>query len=612
MPKRVVRTIAAAAALVACGGEGSTEVVPVVPDERCPPGTVVEADASCRPAGVPPERCGVGFAGDGLGGCVAVLPGAPCPPGLMAVPGEESCRPVMPCPADTWGDLASEPGAVFVDASYAGGDGDGTIARPWPAIGPAVAAAPPGAVVAIAAGTYTEDIVLLGKPVRLRGVCPERVAIVATGAELGAVGVRAGADGTELRGVAIRGPAAGVVLFDVASVVLDRVWIHDTTSQGVHAEHVSVPTGFELRGSLLEGTREVGVFGSGVEAVVDGTVVRATQPQAGVAGRGVTMQSDDDAGVASMLTISASVVEGSHEVGVYVSGSQATLDAVLVRDTQVQPADGRFGRGIVIGESGGGMGSFTTIRSSVVERSHTTGIQIVGATATIEWTVVRDVMLADLNAFGISAGSPSGVPASLSLRGALVERAHSIGVGVTGSSATLEGLLVRDTHPEPSGLFGRAVQVQDDLDWNAPSDVTLAGLHVERCTEFGVLVYGSTARLENGLVRDVAANGADRFGDALIVIKAVGGAAVPSTVSVIGTRLERAARAGIANFGSDVGIQHSRFVCHAFDLDAESYDGSPPVFHDLGDNLCGCPEPNGACQVVSSSLEPPEALVPDP
>jgi hypothetical protein len=61
----------------------------------------------------------------------------------MAVPGETACRPVMPCAQGRWGDIPVDGATEHVDGSYAGGQSDGSDARPWTTIGEAVSAAAP-------------------------------------------------------------------------------------------------------------------------------------------------------------------------------------------------------------------------------------------------------------------------------------------------------------------------------------------------------------------------------------------------------------------------------------------------------------------------------------
>ena len=201
-------------------GDGTCAPAGLPADAPCPPGEALGEAGACIPAGVPPEMCGDGFLPDGDSGCDPVLPAEPCPPGLIAVPGDAECREVAPCGAGTWGEIPVEPGTQHVDASYAAADGDGSAAKPWPTIQAGIAAAAPGAIVAVAAGSYAEDAFVHDKAVRLWGRCPELVEIVGTGVAFASLRIE-DADGTEVRSLAIRGAQTGVAVTGSLEVLLD-------------------------------------------------------------------------------------------------------------------------------------------------------------------------------------------------------------------------------------------------------------------------------------------------------------------------------------------------------------------------------------------------------
>ena len=94
---------------------------------------------------MPASSCAPGFEHDGEAACVPVLPADPCARGLMAVPGETTCRPVADCGSGDYGDIPVDGSTQHVDAAYAGGNSDGSAASPWTTISEAVAAAAPGA-----------------------------------------------------------------------------------------------------------------------------------------------------------------------------------------------------------------------------------------------------------------------------------------------------------------------------------------------------------------------------------------------------------------------------------------------------------------------------------
>src|SRR5262249_49354438 len=151
--------------------------------DGCAAGEVAKDGGGCRPAGIPPEACAEGFMSDPLAGCIAVLPPAACPQGQMAVPGETGCRELTACGTTPWGDAPLDDKTQYVDAAYGSSDSNGTVTKPWKTVQQGVdAAAQQGATIAIAAGTYTEDVHIEGKAVRLWGRCPKMVEIAGTGA----------------------------------------------------------------------------------------------------------------------------------------------------------------------------------------------------------------------------------------------------------------------------------------------------------------------------------------------------------------------------------------------------------------------------------------------
>jgi hypothetical protein len=64
------------------------------------------------------------------------------------------------CGSGTWGKIAITPSTIFVSAASAGEEPTGSSAQPYRTIGEAIARAPGGARIAIAAGEYNEDLKL--------------------------------------------------------------------------------------------------------------------------------------------------------------------------------------------------------------------------------------------------------------------------------------------------------------------------------------------------------------------------------------------------------------------------------------------------------------------
>ncbi|MBW2456415.1 MAG: right-handed parallel beta-helix repeat-containing protein, partial [Deltaproteobacteria bacterium] len=436
--------------------EDGTCLPPGVQDNGCPAGELGLEDGSCQPAGGPAELCADGF--EPLEqGCEPILPPEPCEPGLMAVPGDTACREVAPCGQGQWGDIPIDGTTEHVDGAYAGGSSDGTADHPWTTISEAITAAAPGALVAIAAGSYAEGLDIAGKPVTLWGVCPAEVEVVGSATAMAAVVIRAGADGTEVRSLAIRGDAVGLALSGSQSVVLDRLWMHDNASRGVVVEETLGPTTVTLSGVLLEQNHEVGVYVVGSDATIEGTVVRNTLPRASdqTAGRGINIQHAPNTAERGSVTLHASLLEQNRDAGVYVSGSDAIIEGTVVRNTMPQASNQGGGQGIrIVHGPNTAQRASVTLRASQLEQNHYVGVYVSSSDATIESTTVRSTMPRasdQLGGNGISSmlDPDTAGRASVTLHASLLEQNHEVGLVVFASDATIEGTVVRNTLPRP-------------------------------------------------------------------------------------------------------------------------------------------------------------------
>lgn len=562
-------------------------------------------DGSCEPAGIPPGSCGVGFASDGARGCNALLPAEPCPSGLMALPGETTCREVAPCGQAPWGDIPSDGLTQFVDASYAGGASDGTEANPWTTIADALLAADAGAIIAVAEGSYSEDVHIRFKPVKLWGRCPARVEIVATGAQVSAILVENGANGTELRGVAVRGSADGVLGAGSQDVLVDKLWIHDVSGRGVDLEDVIGPTSATVRDTLVERTGMLAVYVGGASALIERSELRdAAQP-------GVLAEASPASSSPAELTLHAAVVTGAHQQGVAGFGSMLALEDSLVRDTIPAAIDPTVGMGVLMQGNTGARTSLT-VTGSVLERNAGLGALVIKADAVIERTVVRDTLTLDPifhsgDGLRVQLDPATGERASLTMRRSVLERNGTTAAGIAGSDALIDASIFRDTLPRPSdGRFGMGLSIQRPLERpDAPAAATVRTSLVDRCLDVGIVVNASEAVIEATAV--IGTQGRERdgaFGDGIIIADRATAPVIVDRVHVGGS-----ARAGLANFGGSVRLSASTLDCNTLDLAGEPLV-SPFEFLDLGGNFCGCGEAFEPCRVVSSNLAPPQSLQP--
>jgi hypothetical protein len=627
----------------------------------CPPGEWLR-DGECLPAGVPPDGCGEGFTHDGDRGCTAILPAGACAPGLMAVPGETRCREVAPCAVGKFGDIPVEPSTEHVDASYLGTDSDGSAGKPWTTIQAAVAAAAPDAIVAIAAGSYPENVDIAVKAVRLWGVCPALVEIDG-GAGLR---VRDNASGTVVRNLSVSGAGDGVNVLGSTDVRLEELRVHDNAGRGVAVQNDLGRTSVTLRGVLVEQNSDAGVFISGSEVTVEASVVRTTQPSVqGPFGRGVTAQAHTVTGLSSTLLVRGSLVDENHDVGVNVVGSTATVEASVVRATQPDGLQ-RFGHGVqVVAHPTSGAPSTLSVVKSLIERSHTAGVQVEASEATIESTVILATELDASGGLGHGLNAQADLvrsaPATVVLRTSLIDQNHDVGLFVAAADVTVEASVVRNTQPDgaqrggrgfavqahpmsslpgrltltsslvdqnqqlglfiegsqvtidasvvratakTAGVAGRAMNLQPFGTTAVPSEAKLTRSLIELNFETGVFVAGSHASIETCLIRDTQPNDYASLENGVSVIHYGG----DGSVDISATRIERSARAGVSAFGARASVSRSALTCQAVDLNRELQFGHEPTLEDLGGNLCGCPEPNAPCKALSANLEPPQAV----
>ena len=518
-------------------------------DLACPPGESAVGEA-CVAAGVTIDDCAHGFSFDGAAGCTAILPREPCGPGTLALPGQTTCVELMPCGTDPWNGIPIDATTQFVDAAYAGSDSDGGQAKPWTTIQLGVEHAEPGGLVAIAAGSYAENVTITGTPVRLWGRCPKLVELVAAGTTKAAVQI-ASAAGTALRGLSIAGADAGVAVSDSDSVLLEHVWIHDTADRGLVAVDTLGPARVVVRDSLVESATDVAVFLDGAQADIEGAVLRGTLAKGPIAA-GIAAQASKS-GRPSSLSLKSSIVERGEGMGILVGASEATIEASVVRDTLPAP-DGTYGRGVEISDGPGAARSKAHLVSSVIERSRSAGLRVVGSDVDLEGTVVRDTSPGPGGTFGRGIDletSPAGGPTVATITRSLVARNHEVGLVVIGAELTLAASRVEDTQATAEGGIG--VQIQDHPT-GVRSTATIETSVVGGNAGVGVYVLGSDAVLDRTVVRDTLAVGSDARG-VFVSLDAATGQRGQGTIRA--SVLERNAVIGLLVLASDAVVESS-------------------------------------------------------
>lgn len=319
-------------------------------------------------------------------------------------PGEPGCARIgAACPAGDWPEgLPAGATVVYVRAG-AGPGGAGTTASPYGTVGEALAAAPAGAVVAIARGTYDEVVVLGGRT--LWGACVAETTLTSSAA--------AGSSGV----VTISGPGAVVRNLRITG---ERPGVRAATAGAA----------VELRHVLVEGTVENGLRVRTATLVGENVVVRGTRVRPdGALGRGLS------ATEGAQVTLTRAAFEDNRDVGLMIADTATLvrLEDVAIRDTEPDASTEEYGGGIWAQT-----GSRLEAARLVVENNRQAGIAFVsaGTTAVLDDLVVRDTRGQASDAklgFGIFAGT--GV--DLTVTGALVERNRLAGVDVYDASTVL-------------------------------------------------------------------------------------------------------------------------------------------------------------------------------
>ncbi|MBK8256531.1 MAG: right-handed parallel beta-helix repeat-containing protein [Polyangiaceae bacterium] len=614
-------------------------------DMECPPGQVPTNAGACRTAGVPPEECGDGFEFDGVAGCIPILPAKPCPFGLMAIPGETACREIAPCGTGTWGDIPIEPNTQFVDIGYAGGDSDGTQAKPWTTIQAGVNAAEKGAIIAVAAGEYVEDVSLSFKRKRIWGRCPSMVSIHGTNPSGAALEVYI--SDTEVHNLALTGSGLGARIHNASPVTFDHVWVHDTGLWGFTSDGYA---DLILRNSLVEKTGEIGVASRGGDIHAENSVVRditvfesnvafgfyhdETTPgrvTISIVGSALELNHRNTVSVlntdlvmervaireggpaigldvwfgivaekGSAAQVRQTTVEGSHGA-IFVGESDAVLDRVTLRGGEVLPTSfGSYSGGILISADvlNGGSATGQILNSAVIDAPQF-GVAVLGAEVQMEGTFITGSVAA--------GGHESALDAERSKltvnRCALIDNSH-FGLSTEGAEVIVTSTLisgVKGTIDAGECVTTRKVLGPGSLEES--SHLTMRACQIENCEQSGVFVSESTAVLENCVVSNVNPDVQGTFGDGIVLISDEQ-QTEPSVLS--GTLVQDAARAGVGVYGSNVEIGYSSVRCSGFDLVAERYGNIDYSIDKAGDNVCGCNNETELCRVQSPGIAAPQ------
>ena len=341
-------------------------------------GLIGPPDWKCKPIG-PPRTCLKGWEKVAGGWCEPILPKTKCPIGTMEKIGYSICQPIGDCGSGMWGKIKTTANTIYVDQNHTGTGGKGTKTEPYRAIGEALKNATVNDHIAVAAGTYKEDLTIDNKVI-LEGRCAQKVTIVGKSSS-SAVKMSTLASGAVLRCVAITGAGSGLRVEGEDITV--RVAVQGCEGRGIEVTPGGTLT---LRDSLVSRNRYLGISLSNAKTTLERIVVRDTREQAsdseGGMGIGVGVQPGQS--LPSELTVRDSLVSGNREVAIALGSSKATVERTVVRDTRGQASDKKLGRGIRAAvQKDQNQPSELTVRDSVVAgnacRHHFRGLGRLGS-----------------------------------------------------------------------------------------------------------------------------------------------------------------------------------------------------------------------------------------
>jgi hypothetical protein len=172
----------------------------------------------------------------------------------------------------------------------------------------------------------------------------------------------------------------------------------------------------------------------GSDATIESSIVRAGQPRKdGTFGRGISVQSYRSE--RSVVSITASVIDDNAEVGVFVSGSDATIGRTLIRATAQTPA-GNFGDGVAVA-SQDSIGASVGLQGSRIESSDRAGVSSFAGNATIDTTTF------ECNAVDLDGENQNGASYAFSMAAGVV-------CGCSGKSAACQ--VANDSLASPAVL----------------------------------------------------------------------------------------------------------------------------------------------------------------
>jgi hypothetical protein len=514
--------------------------------EQCTGGFAPDPGGGCSVT-LPDTDCATGLAQLGGTGCDSTFALGSCAPDSDGFPATGA----LP--------LGS---VLFVDSLAAPG-GDGSRAAPFLTIGAATArlsALPAGAAHVFVRGTFAEDVVIARADVTLAG-CPGHGIIVGqastqpTTAPCYPVGTESIGDGywpaaavcippfadrVTLEGLTIEGPSDGIQVWGAKKLAVRNVSLRELGKYGMRISESRVQDAASILAAdvTVEKTAVSTVHGVGILAIGSTLTVSRSSIQGVLPlnawdddprrrDSGLMIPEFDKVGVSQGVSIHAgywpsdgktgalenfatgtlamteTLVTGTGETGILVTGAQAELDHVYVGAT---PGGAPAGRGIVVERSMPlGMPAHLALANALIEHTTDAAIDVRDATVDITQTTIRDTRARagdGCTGQGIRVRSlpPGDQRAAVTVRDSTILGSRQAAIFVASSDVDVEGTLIShvapDTERSCAAAMGDGISLEPYPDEPAPT-AKLAAVRIDGASRAAVVVAAGVLSVES-------------------------------------------------------------------------------------------------------------------
>jgi hypothetical protein len=507
---------------------------PILPAEECAPGTRAEIGSeTCVPVG--PQTCPSGFEKHPSGwGCRPIMPDAACEGATRDALGSKTCVPIGDCGAA----FPPAGASVFVDASFTAGELDASHVK---TIAEGIAAAGAGATIAVAPGTYPENLEIQ-KSVTIVGKCAAEVVL---DSPTTAAGIDIASGKTTVRGITVRGGdrgisvvsaasslavedvlleanvRAGIDAFEEAKVAAKRVVIRKTIpssdasiTNGIFADVVSVLT---FEDGVISGAADAGIGMTGESKITfTRSIVRDTVPRPdGVGGSGARGFEK------GRIELVESAIVASRGTGVLIGKTKASLkmDRSSIVDTKL---DERAGDGIAFPVSASD-GAIIEVNESTLADNPSIGFFITkaGTKATIKKTAVIHTYAAGETGGGVALGAKDGSTVDID-DSVFVDAAFAaLQSDGAGTKLTVSRSLVADLKPSIKTFKAPEIHGGAALTVIRGASATMTSCTIDRALEEAVAAGNakSVLLLDRTVVKRTQANDQGLFGHGVLAVE---------------------------------------------------------------------------------------------